>query len=221
MSNKKKFGVDDAYALETPADNIGLYNQWANTYDEEFVEQQGYVLYVRVAELLLERRSLIDGSVLDVGCGTGLVGEALRDGGITPIDGIDISAEMLAQAREKTTADGTPVYRELIPADLTKAIDIPDNKYAALTSAGTFTHGHLGPESLDELWRVAAPGAHCVISVRSTHFEAMGFKDRLEDDVANGTITQPAVVIVNIYTGDDRSAEHADDNAHLVVCRVA
>jgi len=71
VSDKPTIGINDAYALETPADNIDLYKKWAGTYDTEFAERAGYVLYRRVSELLLEHKSLINGPVLDVGCGRG------------------------------------------------------------------------------------------------------------------------------------------------------
>ncbi len=219
MTEKRRIGVDDAYALETPADNVSLYRRWAATYDTDFVEQEGYVLYLRVSELLLEHRSDVDGAVLDVGCGTGVVGAALRVGGIEIVDGIDISPEMLAVAGRKTTVDGAPVYRDLMEADLTQTIDVPDDRYGALVSAGTFTHGHLGPGSLDELWRIAAPGAPCVIGIRSTHYEAMGFADKLAADVVEGTITEPDLVRANLYSAGARNAAHAKDQALIVVCR--
>lgn len=220
MNDRPRFSVDDAYALETPADNLNLYKKWAGTYDTDFAEAEGYVLHLRVSALLLQKKSMIKGPVLDVGCGTGLVGQVLRKGGLDVIDGIDISPEMLSEAGKKNTADGEPVYRNLIPADLTKTVDIPDNQYGALISAGTFTHGHLGPESLNELWRVAAPGALAVIGVRSTHYDSMGFKARFEADVANGTITEPEIVIVNVYSDDTRDSEHANDTTHIFVCQV-
>lgn len=81
MSNKRHIGVDDAYALETPADNIRLYKEWATDYDAGFVAREGYVLHLRVSGQLLERRAHIDRAVLDVGCGTGVAGEALQAGG--------------------------------------------------------------------------------------------------------------------------------------------
>jgi len=160
VSKKPKFNVDDAYAIETPDDSVRLYGEWADTYDSGFVEREGYVVYLRVAEIFLRQRSLISGAVLDVGCGTGILGVELRQGGIETIDGIDISPPMLAEAGKKRSKDDVLVYRNLVDADLTKTLDLPDNHYAGLVSAGTFTHGHLGPEPLDELWRVEAPGAH-------------------------------------------------------------
>ena len=220
MSKKRKLNVDDAYAVKTPADSVRLYGDWADTYDSEFVEPAGYVAYLRVAELLIRQRSLIDGPVLDVGCGTGIVGVSLREGGIEVVDGIDISPQMLAEAGKKKTKDDLPVYRKLITADLTNNLDIPDSQYAGLISAGTFTHGHLGPDSLDELWRVAAPGTRCAIGVRSTHYVAMGFGEKLSVDVANGTITKPDIVEVNMYSAQTNNLDHAGDKALIVVCQV-
>ena len=220
MSKKPKFDVDDAYAIKTPADSVRLYGEWADTYDSGFVEREGYVVYLRVAEIFLRQRSRINGAVLDVGCGTGIVGAKLREGGIEIIDGIDISPPMLAEAGKKRTEDDVPVYRNLIDADLTKTLDLPDNQYAGLVSAGTFTHGHLGPEPLEELWRVAAPGARCVIGINSKHFKSLGFGEKLSADVVNGTITKPDLIEVNLYSAETRNLEHANDKALVVVCQV-
>jgi ubiquinone/menaquinone biosynthesis C-methylase UbiE len=220
VSKKPKFDVDDAYAIKTPADSVRLYGEWADTYDTEFVESVGYVVYLRVAEILLRQRSLINGPVLDVGCGTGVVGVSLREGGIDVVDGIDISPPMLVEAEKKKTKDGEPVYRNLIAADLTNTLDVPDDQYAGLISAGTFTHGHLGPEPLDELWRIAAPGAHCAIGVRTTHFEAADFGAKLADDVAKGTITEPELVEASLYSAQSDDPKHADDKVFVVVCQV-
>jgi ubiquinone/menaquinone biosynthesis C-methylase UbiE len=220
MSKKRKISVDDAYAIKTPADSVRLYAEWADTYDSDFVESESYVVYLRVAEIMLRQRSLINGAVLDVGCGTGIVGVSLREGGIEIVDGIDISPQMLAEAGKKKTEDDLPVYRNLIAADLTKSLDIPDNQYAGLISTGTFTHGHLGPDSLDELWRVAAPGALCAISIRSTHFVSMEFGDKLSADVAKGTITKPEIIEVNMYSATARNPDHANDKGLVVVCQI-
>lgn len=220
MSKKPKLNVDDAYALETADDSVRLYGEWADTYDSAFVRSTGYVVYQRVAELLLQQRSLINGAVLDVGCGTGIVGVCLREGGIEVVDGVDISAPMLAEAGKKKTKDDDPVYRKLIAADLTKRLDMPDNQYAGLISAGTFTHGHLGPDSLDELWRVAAAGAVCAIGVRDTHYKSMDFAEKLSIDFAAGTISKPDIAVVDMYSAQACDPAHADDKALIVICQI-
>ena len=33
MANDPRVSLDDAYALKTPADNVALYRDWAETYD--------------------------------------------------------------------------------------------------------------------------------------------------------------------------------------------
>lgn len=220
MSEKRKISVDDAYAVETPADNIRLYADWADTYDSDFVASKGYVYHLRVAEILVRQRSLINGAVLDVGCGTGTVGVSLRDGGIEVVDGIDISPQMLAECSKKKTSDETPAYRKLMQADLTKPLNIPDSQYAGLVSAGTFTHGHLGPGVLDKLWRLAAPSALCAIGINLRHYESMGFGERLSADVINGTITKPELIEVDIYSAQSGNLEHASDKALIVVCQI-
>lgn len=220
VSKKRKISVDDAYAVETPAGSVRLYADWAGTYDADFVASKGYVYHQRVAEILVRQRSLINGAVLDIGCGTGLVGICLRAGGIGVVDGIDISSQMLAECGKKKTRDKVPAYRKLIKADLTKALNIPDSQYAGLVSAGTFTHGHLGPGALDELWRIAAPGALCAIGINLKHYKSMGFGERLSTDVLNGTITKPELIEVDIYSAQTGNMEHASDKALVAVCQV-
>jgi SAM-dependent methyltransferase len=217
---KKPFTVDDAYALETPDDSIRLYGEWADSYDSDFVAESGYILFAHVADQLLRNRELVDGPVLDVGCGTGTVGVCLREGGIEIVDGVDISAPMLAEASKKKTSKGDSVYRDLFEADLTIGLDSANDQYAAIVSAGTFTHGHLGPDPLDELWRVAAPGALCAIGVRTTHFVSASFEDKLAGDVATGKITEPDFVEVDLYSPKKDDARHSNDKAYVVVCRV-
>jgi predicted TPR repeat methyltransferase len=45
--------------------------------------------------------------LLDFGCGTGLAGKAFHDAGFTVVDGVDLSSEMIEQARSKD------IYRNL------------------------------------------------------------------------------------------------------------
>ncbi len=198
-------GVSDllstAYSVDGPDANRALYAQWAATYDADFVAASGYVYHEHVVDLLLRTRPSLglDDAVLDVGCGTGVVGEALRARTPAAIDGIDISPEMLERAGAKRL-DGDAVYRDLIVADLTGPIDVASDRYTALISTGTFTHGHVGPDALGELVRVCAPGASCAIGINASHFVEHGFDTalkRLEDD---GVLTTVDLASVPIYT---------------------
>ena len=87
------------------------------------------------------------GSVVDLGCGTGVAGACLREHGLATVDGIDISPEMLQ------IAVSTNVYRQLVVADLTAPVPGPSGAYGGSISAGTFTSGHVGPDAIFTFWR--------------------------------------------------------------------
>lgn len=204
-----------AYAVDGPDGNRDLYRRWAATYDDDFIQASGYVYHERVVDLLLEASPQLGSSdaVLDVGCGTGAVGEVLRARGVEHVDGIDISPEMLERAGTKTV-DGVAAYRELIVADLTGPIDVPSDRYAALISTGAFTHGHLGPDALDELVRVCASGALCAIGINASHFADHGFDHKINALVEDGAVASATIDSAPIYA---RSSDAEPDS----IARVA
>ena len=210
--------LDAAYSIETPDDSRQLYAKWAATYDEDFVEAKAYVYPENVAAVFVESGGAAGGSVLDVGCGTGVVGVALADLGEATIDGVDISAEMLDVARTKRSAYDKPAYRDLLVADLTGPLTFGDDSYNGVVSAGTFTHGHLGPEPLLELVRIAAPSAVFAIGVNAEHYVSHGFESLLGRLVDAGDITVPEIVDVAIYENMD--GPHAGDRANVVLFQV-
>ncbi len=214
----KPIGRTEAYAVKTPDDNRALYAKWADTYESEFTVPRRYLYPLAAAELFCEGFSG-SGPVLDAGCGTGLTGEQLRRLGIAVVDGVDISVEMLAQARAKCTADGSSVYRDLLEVDLTGPIDIASDSYAGIISTGTFTHGHVGPDAISELLRIALPGARCVMGVNAAVFESDGFKDRFERLAASGVISGLEVQLREVYEGVDGS--NPNDMAEIAVFTVS
>lgn len=198
-----------AYALQTPEDNVRLYARWAKSYEAGFVAENDYILHLAVAEAFAE---IGRGPVLDIGAGTGLCGATLRALRIGPIDGTDISAEMLEQAC------GKGVYRETFTGDIIAGLDVPDGAYAGIVSSGTFTHGHVGPEGLDEVVRLLAPGGQAVASINSAHFEAQGFAGKL--DALGKRIAKIELRDVAIY-GPTASHDHAKDRATIVIMKKA
>lgn len=199
--------LDAAYALKTADDNRRLYAGWAATYDADFAQRAGYRLPEAVAAAFATAGGA--GPVLDVGAGTGLVAERLAARGLGLVDGTDISAEMLEVARAKRH------YRNLILGDVLKGLPIADNTYAGVVSAGTFTLGHLGPEALPELLRVAAPRALFALSINAAHFAAEGFGPALEALPVTGLRLDD----VPIYEGGDGA--HGADRAFIALFRKA
>ena len=170
--SEKKIGYDEAYSLTTPNDSKKLYKKWAKTYDQDFVLNSNYVSPKKICSFFNIYARNTDTPILDVGAGTGLVGECLYKTGNNKIIGIDISSEMLEQARLKRC------YSSLLKADVTKKIPLKSNSIGAVVSAGTFTHGHVGPSAFDELLRITKPGGLFVLSINTKVFIINGFKEK-------------------------------------------
>ncbi len=200
--------LESAYAIETPGDNRRVYSAWAETYDKTFAQDMDYRMPAVIAELY--RQSGGAGNILDIGAGTGLVAKFLADAGIGPIDGTDISPEMLIMAGKKR------LYRRLFEGDATRRLDVEDGTYDGIVSSGTFTLGHVGPDAIDELLRVAAPGARFALSINAKHFDKAGFKAKL--DSIQGRIADLALPEVAIY-GEKATGDHAGDTAFVALFR--
>lgn len=178
--------LERAYAIDSDATSRALYRDWAQTYDTTMIDGLRYRSPTLVAQLLGEHLADRAAAVVDIGCGTGLAGQVLAGLGFTCIDGLDISPEMMQVAGQRG------VYRHFVAADLNRPLDLPDAHYDGATCCGTFTHGHVAAGCLDELFRILRPGAPFAFTVKHEVWEPMGFKDKLERLVADGTITQAA-----------------------------
>ena len=214
--SEEVLGLDEAYSVKTPDDNRRLYAKWAATYESSFVDAKQYRYPKAIAEVFNDVLPAVT-RVLDIGTGTGLTGmyvTRLRPTVI--IDGMDISPEMLAQARLKTREDGSVVYRALYERDLTVAVPNENEPYEALFSSGTFTHGHLGPECLRNLLPLLAHDGWLVVGVNNEHFESKGFAGELESLVALGAIQTPEILRIDVY---EPGSVHYGDQARVIVTR--
>ena len=209
-NNESSINLEDAYALETPDDNRNLYRNWASTYDDDFALRNKYVYPKSISSIcagLVDTTSQL--SILDIGCGTGIVGTCLSELLITSIiDGVDISPEMLEVAQSKIRAGANPVYSQLFEADLTKPISFADAKYDVAISAGTFTHGHLGPDALINVLSVVRPGGRMVVGINKEHFGTNGFNASLQQAQVSKRISAPTFSEVQIY--DEGSPHYGD-----------
>jgi len=163
--------LQKAYAVQTPEDVKTLYRDWAEGYESDVVGELGYVAPRYAAQAFAAAFPDTGGRVLDVGCGTGLVGQELRALGYQNVDGLDLSPEMLA------VAAGKGVYGQVMEGDLTGRLAIPEDAYDGIVCVGTFTHGHVGPDGLGELIRVVRSGGPIIFTVNdgvydSHHYEA-------------------------------------------------
>ena len=202
--------LDGAYAIETPQDSLTYYQDFADHYDTEFAQKLGYIYPQIIARFFHDQARVSDYPIADIGCGTGLVAEAL-DVAPALIHGFDISPDMLQKSRDKS------LYGGLFETDLTKPVQKPATPYGAVVSAGTFTHGHLGPDPIANLLTLARPKAFFCIGVNAQHYAAKGFAPFIKDLQITAKITEVRLENVPIFS--DPNSPHGKDTAQVLTFR--
>lgn len=189
MKHPNDFGLQDVYSYETSNDLRNYYNDWAHAYDD-FVTQTGYILPDKLADFITESVQEHEVmNVLDIGCGTGVLGKAVGD--VLPnliIDGIDISSSMLHIAKQVVDKSGKKYYATLYEADVTQSIPCPVNHYELLISAGTFTPGHLDSNHLFSFMPYLKKHGAVFISVNKQHYVEMNFAEKISQAQSAGII---------------------------------
>lgn len=208
-------GLDDAYSLKSASDVKRLYRRWADTFEEGFIVEHGYVYHRHVVNEFVRRAADIapTEAVLDVGCGTGVGGIELRRHGPWPIDGLDLSPEMLAKAADKVDHGGRPLYRHLFEANVLEPLDLGESGYGGAISIGTFTHGHVGPDAIDQLVSLVRPGGLLALGVNEAFYARADFGEHFEQMVSGQFITEPELVQVPVYDPAVADHDHVDDTA--------
>ena len=180
-----------AMSLDGNSVNLAqFYNNWAGIYDQD-VGSHNYgipSMMVLAVEAAVDyddatRSRFTDRSavqILDAGCGTGLVGQALLDAGFTSLHGVDLSSDMVAVAHQRG------IYQSL-QGDFDLTILHPDRVLSAdlVTVGGVFTVGHIPPQTLGVVTPMVKPGGILVVSTRKSYQDETDFvsvQQHLVDD---------------------------------------
>jgi len=173
------------------------YGEWAKRYDSDLLDEMGYVAPFLATGVFREVVTDTGARILDAGCGTGIVGRLLNEHGYNTIEGLDYSEEMLEVAANKGA------YTHLHQADLTKKTDLLDDAYDAVISVGTFTLGHVGPDSLPELIRVTKKDGHICFTVREEAWHEHEYGRKLADLEKRGRWTEVKQVEADYIRQDE------------------
>jgi len=182
-----------------PREVADRYDEWAQKYDDDLASWS-YRAPTVVAETVVTRHPEA-GSVLDVGCGTGLVGRALRAQGFAGrILGLDISQASLEMARQ------TGAYDSLAPADLQQRLAFDDDSVDAVVCVGVMTYLPQVEAVWREFARVVRPRGVVVVTQREDLWdsrECQSVVDRLQDEGVwtPVDITGPAPYLPEGYGG--------------------
>ena len=110
-----------------------LFDEHAESFDEHLVQKLSYQTPIKIFNLISSYKSWKPLDVLDLGCGTGLMGEQLR-----PIAkklcGVDISSNMLTKAERRA------IYDELICEDIIKFLSSHSQTYDLVVAADVFVY---------------------------------------------------------------------------------
>jgi len=150
-----------------------VYKEWASAYDYDNDHLLGTVsqpLSVQIFQEYMKDKSV---RIIDVGCGTGLVGVELEKSGFINFDGIDISQEMIDIAKQRG-------YSKLFIGSLNESLPFESNEYDAAFCVGVFTHGHVGSDRLDELVRIVKPGGIICFTINEGVYETYGFNSKIQ-----------------------------------------
>ena len=150
-----------AYECQSIADITTCYDTWAEIYDQDLTPH--YDTPSRAAQQVSQYWDDKTVTILDVGCGTGLMGQALANLGYINIEGLDVSRGMLEVARQKQC------YSRLFEFNLIQdnLLNDPDvEKYSAIISAGCITFGHAPAHILARIFAWLKPGGIFHITVR-------------------------------------------------------
>ncbi len=137
-----------------------LFDDYAAVFDKELIDELGYCVPQQIERQI---KKILVGckakpTVLDIGCGTGLVGETLRCL-VEAIDGVDLSPKMIEVARKKR------IYTELFEADFESFLfnrDLGKKKYNMVVSGDALVYcGKLDKVSTGVFQRLDSDGVFC------------------------------------------------------------
>ncbi len=176
--------LGDAYADTSAAQTRELYDAWAEVYDTELVTENAYAQPRRCAAALAAVESNRDASILDIGCGTGLSGLALRDAGFCVLTGCDLSPGMMLRAM------ATGVYSRMFETDLNAPpMPVADESFGAATAVGVFSFGHVKADAMDDILRVLRPGSPLIIGLNEKYYAEGSLTRKLDTLAAAGRLS--------------------------------
>ena len=111
-----------------------LFDGYASKFDHSLVDKLEYKAPKKISEMMVQKSTDSSlGSVLDLGCGTGLAGAEIKEH-CTYLEGIDLSTSMLEKARNKN------IYDKLMHRDILDYLSTEDLNFDYFISSDVFIY---------------------------------------------------------------------------------
>jgi SAM-dependent methyltransferase len=133
------------------------YGEWVDTYEQTVQD----AMDIELLEGL--EQPVWSGEAADLGCGTGRTGAWLSERGVTAIDGVDLTPEMLQ------LAEARGVYRRLVEADV-GATGLGTGEYDLVVTSLVDEHLERLEPLYSEAFRLARPGGTYALVGYHPHF---------------------------------------------------
>lgn len=151
-----QMGAADAPAQAPEAYVRKLFDQYADGFDHDLVEVLGYRAPALLADAITKTIAPGPFDVLDLGCGTGLMGAALAERGLTRpgkrLVGVDLSPRMVEKTLARRHDDQSPLYSGAEAGDLLAVLKRENAAWDVIAAADVFVY--LG--DLDTVFAAAA-----------------------------------------------------------------
>jgi len=182
-----------------PENRIKFYDDWCDKYDEDLVLVGNYTGHIKCVEAFLKLELNRNISVLDLACGTGLLGGEVGQHGYELVDGLDSSLGMLGQARKQG------IYRDYILAMVEELGSIPinDETYDVVMCSNGFAPGQIYPSAIPEILRVMRPGGYLLWTMREGYQHKSQRFALLDAEIADLTKTGEAELVVGPVVFDN------------------
>lgn len=178
-----------AYKKENVATH---FDQLASNYDE-VQKTVGYPDPEQIAEVVSELQKQKGGKkeyveIIDFGCGTGLVGESLRNAGFENLTGVDCSTSMLYEAQQKK------VYLDLQEMTLgkdnyiEKYPNVLKGKFDFVTAGGLIENGVVDENVFEEMLFSLKKFGYLVFTAQHSFLGDFWYAHKLEELVKAGRL---------------------------------
>ena len=141
----------------------GLFDSYAARFEQSLLSLGYRVPGLILAAVKQHHPALVSGeglsSVLDLGCGTGLIGVVLHDVIKGRLKGVDLSARMIDHARKKG------LYTELEVAEIVAYLKAERKRWQTIIAADVFCYFGDLTEVIDRCFAALEPGGVFVFSV--------------------------------------------------------
>ena len=153
-------------SLSNQFNKVEVYDKWADTYDE-YVTSIGYNGPGNFARVFCELVKKPHIRVLDFGCGTGLLGNEIKNlfNGEIELVGVDISENMIKNANKKNC------YQEIFNCNLDE-MELNEIRnllgtFDYIVSCGVFLEGHVGFHIFEKLRKLVTE--NIIFTVRESY----------------------------------------------------